>query len=118
MGTGAGSGASDPMGGALISVADAVDMVARFRGANLGKAVVRYWSFGRTSIDAVLAQKGCAGLRIYRGVDDSGTEHVLLVGTDAKGADLLPTTRDQAGTVADRGWPCPPICAATSLLNP
>lgn len=114
MGTGMPGGSDDQ----LISVSEAVAMVGRFRAANAANAtVVRAWGFGRSAIDAVLAQPGCAGIRIYRGQTDVGAEQVLIVGLDGSGNDLLPVSASGAGVVADKGWPCPPICGAASILN-
>ena len=102
----------------LITVSEAVAMVGRFRTANAANAtVVRAWGFGRAAIDAVLAQPGCAGIRIYRGHTDVGAEQVVIVGLDAAGNDLLPASPSGSGVVADKGWPCPPLCGAASVLN-
>ncbi len=106
-----------PLGGKeqLISVAEAADMARRHREKN--PSAVRGWGFGREAIDALLAQPGCAGIRVYRGLATDGAEQVLIVGIDANGNDLVPAKATDPGLVAERGWPCPPLCAADSLLN-
>jgi len=100
----------------LISVAEAVTMAARYRTANPGG--VRAWLFDRQAVDALLAQPGCAGIRIYRAMPDAGGEpQVVLVGTDQDGNDLVPKKASDAGLVAERAWPCPPWCDAASILG-
>ena len=115
MGTGLPGGSESQ----LITVSEAVAMVGRFRAANAANAatVVRAWGFGRAAIDAVLAQPGCAGIRIYRGHTDVGAEQVLIVGLDTTGNDLLPASASGTVVVADKGWPCPPLCGGASVLN-
>ncbi|MCI0751137.1 MAG: hypothetical protein L0Y35_04810, partial [Flammeovirgaceae bacterium] len=48
--------------------------------------------FGYEIIKQLLGQDGCVGIRIYYGIDDNGVRQLMLVGTDAKGNDLLPST--------------------------
>jgi hypothetical protein len=100
----------------LIPVSDAVVMVRRFRDSAPREAI-RAWGFGREAIDAVLAQPGCTGIRIYRALNDQKQDQVVIVGIDAGGNDLLPATPSGKGVVAEQGWPCPPVCSAASLLN-
>ena len=66
--------------------------------------------FGREVLDRILAQPGCAGIRIYHGRNDKGQHALVLVGTDASGGDQLD------GTIAEKGRPCPPYCDAQSTL--
>jgi hypothetical protein len=98
----------------LISVAEAVSMTAGFRAAS--PTGVRAWLFDRRAVDAILAQSGCAGLRIYRAETKDGAQ-VVLVGTDKDGNDLVPAKATDAGLVAERAWPCPPWCDAASILG-
>lgn len=98
----------------LISVAEAVAMTSQFRAAAKSEDV-RAWLFDRRSVDVILAQPGCAGVRIYRAVGKDGPQ-VVLIGTDANGNDLVPKEASGSGTVAERAWPCPPWCDAASVL--
>lgn len=67
--------------------------------------------YHRAAIDALLAQRGCAGVRIYYGRDANGELTTVLVGVDAEGNDMT------AGEVLDFHFPCPPICSAAGPLN-
>jgi hypothetical protein len=62
--------------------------------------------FESASIQRLLAQQGCKYLRFYYGEDDQGKQHVVLVGADEHGNDLL----GGASVVLQNHWPCPPIC--------
>ena len=100
----------------MISIADGARMIAAYRSRSPG--AIRGWLFDRRAIDALLAQPNCAGLRIYRAIKDDGTENVILVGTDELGSDLGTASTSGTGLVAEVAWPCPPVCGATSALNP
>jgi hypothetical protein len=99
----------------FITVAAAAAMTVRFRVKNPGG--VRAWLFDREAFDKLLAQPGCAGIRIYRALKEDGSEQVVVVGTDANANDLLPRTVSEAGLVAEIAWPCPPMCGGTSVLG-
>jgi hypothetical protein len=98
----------------LIPVAEAVLLTAAHRALNPGG--VRAWLFDRRAVDAILAQPGCAGLRIYRAEGKEGAQ-VVLVGTDKNGNDLVPAKATDPGLVAELAWPCPPACGAASVLG-
>ena len=66
-------------------------------------------SFDRAAIDKILAQPGCARLRIYQGKNEDGTPSLVLVGVDAAG-------KDMTANIMERGGICPPYCDATSEL--
>lgn len=67
--------------------------------------------FHRAAIDEILAQPGCAGIRVYRGRREKGTDALVLVGVTAEGTDMTD------GTVIDEHLPCPPNCDPNSALN-
>jgi hypothetical protein len=67
-------------------------------------------SFDRAAIDKILAQPGCARLRIYQGKNEDGTPSLVLVGVDAAGKDMV------SGSIMDKVQPCPPYCDVTSDL--
>jgi hypothetical protein len=67
-----------------------------------------FWRAG--GIDELLAQKGCAGIRIYYGLNAKGAPAPVLVAVDAEGNDLA------GGTVLEEHLPCPPVCSASSPL--
>lgn len=66
--------------------------------------------FGRAALERILAQPGCAGIRIYHGRNDKGQHTLVLVGADGTGSDQLD------GTIAEEGLPCPPACDDRSTL--
>ena len=81
-------------------------------------------SFDRAAIEKILAQPGCARLRIYHGRDVKGNPNLVLVGVDAAGKDMLPSKKGTAksskganqASIMEKTQPCPPFCDATSEL--
>ena len=67
-------------------------------------------SFDRGAIEKILAQSGCAHLRIYYGRDEKGKPNLVLVGVDTVGKDMT------KACIMDRSSDCPPWCDATSEL--
>jgi hypothetical protein len=65
--------------------------------------------FSRNVLDKILAQPGCAGLRIYHGRNDKGQHTVVLVGAAADGSNLT-------DVIAEQGVPCPPVCPVAGHL--
>lgn len=67
--------------------------------------------FPREVFERLLAQPGCAGIRIYYGRNDRREHELLLVGVDAVGDDMT------AGELFDFSYPCPPYCGGGSVLS-
>jgi len=73
---------------------------------------------GRNQIEAILAQPGVVGIRMFNAINDLGIKQLVLVGVDATGKNILnyTTTGDNGeiikkkGIVADRTKLCPPYC--------
>ena len=65
----------------------------------------------RAPVEALLAQKGCEGLRIYYARDDKDVPTLVLVGVDKDGNDLV------SGDVLEWVYPCPPFCGDPNALN-
>ena len=114
----------------FISLAEAVALTTRYRShceailqsIYQNKAILPLSeSFDRSAIDALLAHSGCAGLRIYYGMDESLKVHAVLVGTDEAGRDMLPaaslTTEEEEDYLVERSIRCPDICPEPSELN-
>ena len=93
-----------------ISLADAVALTKGHRGAATANEPKAHF-FPREAFDALLAQPGCHGIRIYRGRGTGGEHHLVMVGVDAAGADMT------AGEVMERDFPCPPFCDTGSALQ-
>jgi hypothetical protein len=81
-------------------------------------------SFDRAAVEKILAQPGCARLRIYHGRDEKGKPNLILVGVDAAGKDMLPEKEGTAkvnkavtqASIMEKSWPCPPYCDGSSEL--
>ncbi len=88
-----------------IGLQKAKEMIQRHRSGGGGLGNLRAAAWGRGILDEILAQPGCAGVRIYFGRKEDGSTTLLAVGMDADGNDLT------GGTIADDIWPCPPFCS-------
>jgi hypothetical protein len=89
--------------------------------------------FGRRVIEKLLAQKGCAGIRIHYCIDDMGKKQLVLSGVDHLGNDQLPhetqthktdikhqilsdTANDnEQYALIDQSWPCPGTQGCSSI---
>lgn len=115
----------------FISLAEAIDLTSRYRAqsdtvlqpAYQGQGLLPLSeSFDRSAVDALLAQAGCAGLRIYGGMNEQLEVHAVLVAYDGNGADILPSTSAASLTteedvILENSLRCPPTCPIESLLN-
>ncbi|HWA41102.1 MAG TPA: hypothetical protein VG712_05785 [Gemmatimonadales bacterium] len=92
-----------------ISLAEAAGLTKAHRTAHAGAPKAHM--FHREAFDTILAQPGCAGIRIYHGRDAKGEQHCVMVGVDQKGADMT------SGGVMQQSYPCPPYCDEQSALS-
>jgi hypothetical protein len=67
--------------------------------------------FGKTTIQRILDQEGCVGIRIYYGQDEDGTPKFVLVGVEENEDDII------EGEIAQASTPCPPDCGSSNELN-
>lgn len=95
--------------GEQVSLTDAARWTANYRSANPNATKAAF--AGKNILNSILAQTGCMGVRMYRGIDDNGVDCVVLVGCDSNGRDMT------SGILAERLPLCPPICDDTSSLN-
>jgi hypothetical protein len=69
----------------------------------------------RKQIDAILNTPNAVNIRIYFGMDEKMNNHLMMVGVDKEGNDLLPTTSktegEGEGEVYNLALPCPPTCS-------
>jgi hypothetical protein len=100
--------------------------------------------FDAGQVRDLLSQKGCEGFRYYHGLDADGRYHIILVGVDAKGEDILPPRRGEkipqpprtgdqlqqqgaatvmalaitsgGGVILEDHWECPVVCPKRSSL--
>lgn len=93
-----------------VTRAEAAEFVRRQREA-AGKGDEVCGFFFRKPVEELLAQKGCAGIRIYNGRNEKGGPAMVLVGVDEAGNDMA------EGVVLERHYPCPPFCDESGLLT-
>jgi hypothetical protein len=114
----------------FISLQEAIDMTSLYRQEqeNILKPayqnqniLARSEAFDRAAFDTLLAKNGCAGLRIYYGMDTSLKVHAIIVPIDENGNDILPSanslTEEGEDDIAERGIRCPDSCPVDSPLN-
>ena len=97
-----------------IPVATAAIWTARWRASNRELPVNGFLIPG-ADLTEVLAERGVVNVRTYMGIDDEGQYHLLIVGVDAAGNDMV--DEDLGQYVYDFTSPCPPMCGAPSVLN-
>lgn len=101
----------DPARDHTISQAEAARWVGSFQAA-AGEGDHLSTAFNRTALDKLLAQEGCAGIRVYRALHEDGTPTLVMVGVDAAGEDLA----GPQAVFIQNGTNCPPFCAQASWL--
>lgn len=84
-------------------------------------------TYDRAGFDLLLAQKGCVGIRAYYAMNEKEQVHLVFVGVDEKGRDMLkPEEGETSDVVAkggfepvilDGGARCPEACPEPSPLN-
>jgi hypothetical protein len=87
-----------------ITLQEGVAMVRRYRERH--PEATHASMFDRAIFDQILAQPGCAGVRIYYAEAADGAQTLVLVGVDAQGNDFF------EGDIGDTHYPCPPFCSA------
>ncbi|MBX0292008.1 hypothetical protein K3G63_16270 [Hymenobacter sp. HSC-4F20] len=114
-----------------LTLDQASDWTRRYREQHTDQ--IKGHHFSRATLEAILAQPECAGIRLYYGRDEHNQRRLILVGTDSNDFDLLGTatalqapTSDEpaaasfaaaAPTPVEAGTPCPPCCSVTNSLN-
>jgi hypothetical protein len=114
-----------------IALAKAIEFVKRYQRSS--PASEKGGFFWADPVKKLLAQKDVVGLRYYHGVDEKGGYHIVLVGVDKNGKDVVrqvaggstPQTKSGGGKVAktmmaeasggggdllQEHYPCPPWC--------
>jgi hypothetical protein len=76
-------------------------------------------TFDRNDVVNLLS-RGAQKLRIYYGMDNDMKVHAILVGVDADGHDILPTSNLEATTdlILEQSSRCPDMCPDPSPINP
>lgn len=93
-----------------ITIQEAVDLTKNYRDS-VGSDIVRAGFFGKATLQNIIDQPDCVGIRFYYGLNAAGVPQIVLVGADADQNDLVD------GVLAERAVPCPPECSPISILN-
>jgi hypothetical protein len=112
----------------LIDLTTAVTLTTAFRSNRISVLQTQFQSsdilplsetFNRNDIDLLLAQTGCAAIRIYYGMDSELQLHAVLVAVNEDNEDMLPSTVSNNGEdiILEEGQRCPIICPPQSPLN-
>jgi len=103
-----------------IPLAAAVAMTKRYR-ASVKPGAFRAGLFPCKEFEDLMAQKGCAGIRIYLGCHEDDALSLIMVGVNAEGQDMVAgvagLTENEGGEVVQDSIPCPPFCNDGSPLN-
>ena len=86
-----------------------VAMVSRYREKH--PDAIHASMCSREILDEILAQPGCAGVRMYYAEEADGKPTLVLVGVDALGNDLY------SGVLGEDLLECPPFCSGDSPLG-
>jgi hypothetical protein len=98
--------------GSEIDITTAADYTANYRLEYPGSVQAIF--MGKDILNAILAQEGCMGIRVYLGKTAAGSPdlELVFVGADANENDMI-----VGGIVADNGDKCPPFCGNMNSLN-
>lgn len=113
-----------------ITLKHAIELVKRYQRAS--PASEKSGFFFADPVRKLLAQAGVVGLRYYHGLDEKGGYHIVLVGVDKNGKDivrqvvggappakgsgakvakaLMATSGEGDGEILEQHYPCPPFC--------
>lgn len=99
-----------PNSGEKISLQEAITLVTAFRSNNPKDIKASF--VGIETINLILSQPNCIGVRIYNGYDNVLRKLApVLVGVDATGKDMVD------GVILDKLKPCPEYCDTSSPLT-
>lgn len=100
----------DSNSGSEISLSDAVELAKQFQ--HKFPKEIKASFVGTNTLNLILKQQGCVGVRIYNGYD-VGLERFapVFVGVNAEGKDMTD------GVILDKTKPCPQYCDPTSPLS-
>lgn len=93
-----------------ISLEAASELTKNYRDAE-ESSDIKGGFFGKSTIQRMLDQGGCVGIRIYYGREEDGTPRFILVGVKENEDDIV------EGEIAQASAPCPPNCGSTNELN-
>jgi hypothetical protein len=88
------------------------EMTANYRETISGEGTIAQY-FSKDSINALLSQTGCVGIRVYYGISKDGQSQLILVGVDTNEDDIIGNDK----VCIDRGIKDPPNSSAPNILN-
>lgn len=94
-----------------ISYEGAAVLTENYRDAHSGSEYVKGEYFSKASIQAILDQTNCVGIRVYYGVDNEGVQKLVIVGVISNENDMV------TGLIMEHGSLCPPHCGTSNDLN-
>ena len=95
-----------------ISYNDAALLTQNYRDAQApGSSYVKGEYFSKASLESILDQSNCVGIRIYYGLDENNVQRLVIVGTEDNENDMV------TGVILENGTACPPFCGSTNNLN-
>lgn len=94
----------------FISLEEAQVLTENYRTAS-GENAIMGGYFSKTTVQNILNQEGCTGLKYYYGTDDNGKPQLIILGVNKNGDDMI------GGLLGDRSMPCPPYCGSANVLN-
>jgi hypothetical protein len=97
-----------------IPLTEAVDWVTRWRDSS-ENLPVKGFLIPEIDVTEVLNEEGVANIRAYMAIDPSEEYHLLIVGVDADGNDMVDEAAGQY--VYDFTRPCPSLCSKTGPLK-
>lgn len=113
----------------FISLGTAIEMTALYRsdkeailatGFQNQNILPNSETFNRDALDTLLAKEGCAGLRIYYGMDENLKVHAIIVAVNEDNEDMLPSGNsliENGEDIVEEGQRCPDLCPPPSPLN-
>jgi hypothetical protein len=94
-----------------ISYNDAAILTSNYRDSQEGTDYIKGEYFSKSSIQSILDQIDCVGIRVYYGIDNNNVQRLVIVGVTANEDDMV------SGFIMEHGSICPPICGAQNNLN-
>ena len=88
--------------------------VEKWRGSDEKLDLKGFWVPG-DDLREVMNEGGAQDARVYMAIDDDGNYHLLIVGVDADGNDMIDP--DNGQYIYDFTQPCPATCSQTGPLR-
>lgn len=94
-----------------INITEASQLTANYRNTYPDKPIAEY--FSRDAFEALLANPAITGIRIYKGLDEQGVEHSVMVGAIQNGS----SDEDDVNLIMELSKMCPPHCSSENPIN-